>query len=149
MGKKQRSKKERERRVAVVPVIVGKHKRKLKIGLVTPRCSGGWIVPTGKTEKKMSNRQVATLEAFEEAGMLGKLDREFRIDVLLPSPCKQYERRTTVFLLYVKRILKSWPEDDERRRKKVSLKAYLRMVPNQKLKRRLSKAGKHGAINGK
>lgn len=144
MGNKGRDK---ERRVAVVPVIEGK--RKLKVALVTPRCSGGWIVPTGKAEKKMSDRQVATLEAFEEAGMLGRLDRQFCIDVLMPSPCKQYERRTTVFLLYVKRILKSWPEDDERRRKKVSLKAYLRMIPNQKLKRRLSKAGKHGASNGK
>jgi 8-oxo-dGTP pyrophosphatase MutT (NUDIX family) len=144
MGKKQRDK---QRRVAVVPVIEGKHG--LKIGLVTPRGSGGWIVPTGKKEKKMSDRQVATLEAFEEAGMLGKLDSKFRIDVVLPSPCKRYERRTTVFLLYVKRILKSWPEGDERRRKKVSLKAYLRMVPSQKLKRRLGKAGITGAIYGK
>jgi 8-oxo-dGTP pyrophosphatase MutT (NUDIX family) len=136
MGKKLRDK---QRRVAVVPVIEGK--RKLKIGMVTPRCSDGWIVPTGKKEKKLSDRQVATLEAFEEAGLLGKLDSKFRIDVRLPSPCKQYERKTTVFLLYVKRILKSWPEDDERRRKQVSLKEYLQTVPSQKLKRRLSKAG--------
>ena len=136
MGRKHRAK---QRRVAVVPVI--EDKGKLKIGLVTPRCTDGWIVPTGKTEKKMSDRQVATLEAFEEAGLLGKLDSKFRIDVVLPSPCKRHERKTTVFLLYVKRILKSWPEDDERRRKQVSLKTYLRMVPSQKLKRRLGKAG--------
>ena len=135
MGKKRRDKQER---VAVVPVIEGK--RKLKIGMVTPRCSGGWIVPTGKTEKKLSDREVAALEAFEEAGMLGKIDSKFRIRVTLPSPCKQYERKTTVFLLYVKRILKSWPEADERRRRQVSVKAYLQTIPNEKLRRRL-KAG--------
>lgn len=136
MGKKLRDK---QQRVAVVPVIGSK--RKLKICMVTRRCRDGWIVPTGKTEKKLSNRQVATLEAFEEAGMLGKLDSKFRIQVKLPSPCKQYERKTTVFLLHVKRILKSWPEEDERRRRQVSLKEYLQTVPNQKLKRRLGKAG--------
>jgi 8-oxo-dGTP pyrophosphatase MutT (NUDIX family) len=136
MGKKHRDK---QRRVAVVPVIAGK--RKLKIGLVTPRCTDGWIVPTGKTEKKMSDRRVAALEAFEEAGLLGKLDSKFRIDVVLPSPCKRHERKTTVFLLHVKRILKSWPEDKQRRRKQVSLKTYLRSIPSHKLKQRLGKAG--------
>jgi len=136
MGRKASGK---QRRVAVVPVIAGK--RKLRIGMVTPRCQDGWIVPTGKKEKKMSDRQVAALEAFEEAGLLGKLDNKFRIDVLLPGPGKHEARRTTVFLLHVKRILKSWPEDDERRRKQVSLKRYLRKLPSRKLKRRLGKAG--------
>lgn len=136
MGKKRRDK---QPRIAVVPIIVGK--RKIKIGMVTSRCQQRWIVPTGKTEKKLSDRQVATLEAFEEAGMLGKLDSRFCIRVVLPSPCDQYERKTRVFLLYVKRILKTWPEDDERRRKQVTIKQYLRTVSSAKLRRRLGKAG--------
>ncbi len=126
-------------RVAVVPIIA--HKNKSKIGLVTSRDQHQWIIPTGKTEKKLSERQVATLEAFEEGGMLGKLDRHFRTEVMLPSPCGKYQRKTTVFLLYVKRMLKTWPEFDERRRKQVSVKHYLHTVPSPKLKRRLSKLG--------
>lgn len=126
-------------RVAVVPLIA--HKSKLKIGLVTSRAQRQWIIPTGKTEKKLSERQVATLEAFEEGGMLGKLDRHFRTQVMLPSPCGRYERKTTVFLLYVKRMLKTWPEFDQRRRKQVSVKQYLHTVPSSKLKRRLAKSG--------
>lgn len=136
MGKRLKDKQER---IAVVPIIAGK--RKLKIGMVTARCRERWIVPTGKTEKKLSDRQVAVLEAFEEAGLLGKLDTKFRIQVRLPSPCRQYERKTTVFLLHVKRILKTWPENHERRRKQVSVKEYLRSIPSHKLKRRLGKAG--------
>lgn len=136
MGKKRKNK---QKRIAVVPIIAGK--RKVKIGMVTSRCQQRWIVPTGKTEKKLSYRQVAVLEAFEEAGLLGKLDSKFRIQVRLPSPCRQYERTTTVFLLYVKRILKTWPENHERKRRQVSVKEYLQTVPSDKLKRRLDKAG--------
>ena len=136
MSKKRSDK---QLRIAVVPIIA--HKRKLKIGLVTSRVQGQWIIPTGKTERKLSDRQVATLEAFEEGGMLGKLDRAFRTQVVLPSPCGKYRRKTTVFLLYVKRMLKTWPEIDERRRKLISAKAFMQSLGSGKLKRRLSKAG--------
>lgn len=136
MSKQRRDK---QPRIAVVPIIT--HKRKLKIGLVTSRAQQQWIIPTGKTERKLSDRQVASLEAFEEGGMLGKLDRAFRTRVVLPSPCGKYRRKTTVFLLHVTRMLKTWPEIDERRRKKVSVKSYLEGLGSGKLKRRLSKAG--------
>jgi 8-oxo-dGTP pyrophosphatase MutT (NUDIX family) len=126
-------------RIAVVPVIVRKKKR--SIGLVTSRAQQQWIIPTGKTERKLSNRQVAALEAFEEGGMLGKLDKRFKLEVLLPSPCGQFQRKTTVFVLYVKRMLKNWPEHAQRRRKQVSVKTYLQSLPSQKLRRHLAAAG--------
>ena len=129
---------DKQQRVAVVPVIVGKKKR--SIGLVTSRAAHHWIIPTGKTERKLSNRQVARLEAFEEGGMLGKLDKHFSTQIRLPSPCGQYERKTTVYVLYVKRLLKTWPEDNERRRKQVSAKAYLQSVCCAELKKKLSRA---------
>jgi 8-oxo-dGTP pyrophosphatase MutT (NUDIX family) len=132
----------KQERVAVVPVVM--KKAKPKVYLITSREQGHWIIPTGKMEKKLSNRRVATLEAFEEAGILGKLDRNFRAQVLLQSPCGRHERKTTVFLLYVKRILKTWPEIGERKRKQVSAKEYLQSVSNEKLKRQLSKAGVDG-----
>ena len=109
--------------------------------MITSREQHKWIIPTGKKEKNLSDRQVAALEAFEEAGMLGKLDKDFKIQVSQQSPCGKYERKTTVYLLHVKRILKHWPEIDERKRKHVSVKNYLKSVSNDKLKRKLSKAG--------
>ena len=131
--------KHKHTRIAVIPVV--RIKSKLKVCLVTSREQHKWIIPTGKKEKKLSDRKVAALEAFEEAGILGKLDKNFRVQVSEQYHCGKYERKTTVYLLHVKRILKHWPEIDERKRKHVSVKAYLKSVSNTKLKRKLSKAG--------
>lgn len=134
MASKQHHKK---KRIAVVPVVMSK--TRLKVYLITSREERKWIIPTGKLEKKLNNRQVAALEAFEEAGILGKLDKHFREQVLLQSPSGKHKRKTTVFLLYVKRILKCWPEIHDRKRKLVSLKKYLKSISNRKLKRKLAK----------
>ncbi len=127
----------KQKRVAVVPVVMNKTKR--QVYLITSRQERQWIIPTGKREKKLSNRQVAALEAFEEAGILGKLDKHFRERVLLHSPSGKRKRKTTVFLLYVKRTLKYWPEIRERKRKLVSMKEYLKSVSSKTLKRKLAK----------
>lgn len=127
----------KKKRIAVVPVVM--NKARLKVYLITSREKRKWIIPTGKLEKKLSNRQVAALEAFEEAGILGKLDKHFREQVLLQSPSGKHKRKTTIFLLYVKRILKCWPEIHDRKRKLVSLKKYLESISDRKLKRKLAK----------
>lgn len=140
MGKKHEKLK---KRVAVLPVLMKKckHRKKRKpqceIYLVTSREQGQWIIPTGKLERNLSNRRVALLEAFEEAGVLGRLDEQFKIQVKLLSPCGKRKRKTIIFLLYVKRILKRWPEKRQRKRKSVSIESYARTVPNKKLKKKL------------
>ena len=140
MGKKHQKLKQR---VAVLPILIKKGKRKkkrnkkCKIYLITSREQGQWIIPTGKLEKNLSNRRVALLEAFEEAGILGKLDEEFKIQVLLQSPRGKKKRKTIVFLLYVKRILNHWPEQSERKRKSVSIQAYVKTVSDKKFKRKI------------
>ena len=141
MGKRHQKLKQR---VAVLPILIKKGKRKkkkhwkkCKIYLITSREQGQWIIPTGKLEKNLSNRRVALLEAFEEAGILGKLDEQFKVQVLLQSPCGKKKRKTIVFLLYVKRILNHWPEESERKRKSVSIQTYMKTVSDKKLKRKL------------
>ena len=140
MGKKHQKLKQR---VAVLPILIKKGKRKkkrnkkCKIYLITSREQGQWIIPTGKLEKNLSNRRVALLEAFEEAGILGKLDEEFKVQVLLQSPRGKKKRKTIVFLLYVKRILNHWPEQSERKRKSVSIQAYVKTVSDKKFKRKI------------
>ncbi len=140
MGKKHEKLKQR---VAVLPILMKKGKRNKKrkkkcmIYLVTSREQGQWIIPTGKLEKNLSNRRVALLEAFEEAGILGKLDEQFKVQVLLQSPRGKKKRKTIVFLLHVKRILNHWPEESERKRKSVSIQTYVKTVSNKKLKRKL------------
>ena len=127
---------DKNERIAVVPIV--KNHAKLRVYLVTSREQRQWIIPTGKLEKKLSNRKVAALEAFEEAGIIGKLDKHFSERVLLQSPSGKHARKTTVFLLHVKQILKFWPEIRERKRKLVSIKKYLKSISNKKLKRKLA-----------
>lgn len=43
----------------------------LEIVLVTSRTNGRWIVPKGRPEPGLRGHQVAELEAYEEAGLLG------------------------------------------------------------------------------
>ena len=140
MGKKHQKLKQR---VAALPILVkkSKHKKKRKkkcmVYMITSREQGQWIIPTGKLEKNLSNRRVALLEAFEEAGILGVLDEQFKVQILLQSPSGKKKRKTIVFLLYVKRILNHWPEENERRRKFVSIQTYAKTVSDKKLKKKL------------
>jgi len=124
-------------RVAVIPVV--KVKKRFMVYMITSREQQTWIIPTGKFEEKLSCRKVALLEAFEEAGILGRLDKKFKESVRLSSPSGKHTRKNTVFLLHVKRKLKHWPEFKERKRKLVSLKSYLKSISNVKLKKKLVK----------
>ena len=140
MGKKHQKLKQR---VAVLPILIkkSKHKKKRKkkcmVYMITSREQGQWIIPTGKLEKNLSNRRVALLEAFEEAGIIGELDEQFKVQVLIQSPRGKKKRKTIIFLLYVKRILNEWPEKSERKRKSVSIETYVKTVSDKKLKRNL------------
>ncbi len=64
-----------KQRIAVLPLIEVRGKQ--KVFLVTSRFSGHWILPTGKYEDLLSNKQVAVLEAFEEAGVAGSIDKKY------------------------------------------------------------------------
>ena len=135
MGKKHQK---LNKRVAVLPILMEnsknkkkhgkKRKKKCKIYLVTSRVQGQWILPTGKLEKNLSNRRVALLEAFEEAGILGKLDAQFKVHVQLQRPCGKKARTTIVFLLYV---------ESQRKRKAISIESYIETVSDKKLKKKL------------
>ncbi|MDQ6992381.1 MAG: NUDIX domain-containing protein [Mariprofundus sp.] len=127
----------KKQRIAVIPIV--KVKSNLMVCMVTSREQHTWIIPTGKLEKKISCRRVAALEAFEEAGILGNLDKKFKVRLFLKTPSGKHTRKNTVFLLYVTRKLKRWPECKERRRKLVPLEKYIDSLSCPKLKKKLKK----------
>lgn len=49
---------------------------KLKVLMITSRDSGRWLIPKGWPIKRRSLRKVAEQEAFEEAGVKGKIARK-------------------------------------------------------------------------
>ena len=120
-----------QKRVAVVPVL--KKNNKHQVCLVTSRCKRKWIVPTGKPEKHLSDAEVAILEAYEEAGVQGKLDKSFRKSIEVCSPSGKKFRKTELFLINVDRQLNKWPEMKQRRRKFVDIAKLDRFVCCQTL----------------
>lgn len=92
---------------------------RLEVLLVTSRDTGRWILPKGWAEKEVKPHAMAAREAFEEAGVLGRIAKK-------PFATYQYEKRlcedrsvsceVTVFPLEVDEILEDWPEKGQRRR---------------------------------
>lgn len=90
-----------------------------EVMLITSRDTGRWIIPKGWPMQRLSRRAIAAREAYEEAGLRGKVGKypigaycyEKRLSAGRSVPCQ-----VTVFLLEVKRQLDDWPEKQDRQR---------------------------------
>lgn len=99
-------------------------KGKLWVMIIT-NCSGrSWILPKGQPESDKRDAQVAHLEAFEEAGVLGKQN--------VSRKHKSFKRKDGGFLnvypFKIRKILGSWPEKNVRKRSLVPVKEALSLV---------------------
>ncbi|PWE33307.1 NUDIX hydrolase [Maritimibacter sp. 55A14] len=91
----------------------------IEVLLVTSRESGRWLVPKGWPMDRQTPAAAAAREAYEEAGVLGRMrdeviglysyQKEMVEDAL---PCV-----VAVFALEVREVLKDYPEASERKRK--------------------------------
>lgn len=105
---------------------------KPKILLITSRSHKRWIIPKGIIENDLSPAESAVKEAYEEAGIRGKL---------YPNPIGKYKFNkwggtvtVAVFLLEVTRIFAHWPESSFRERKWVSIQDAAELVDIKGLK---------------
>ncbi|MBP2228710.1 NUDIX hydrolase [Azospirillum agricola] len=91
--------------------------------LVTSRETRRWIIPKGWAEKGIKPRAMAAREAFEEAGVTGKVRKRpygsYRYEKRLAAG-RSVECEVTVFLLEVREELDEWPERHERDRRWLS-----------------------------
>jgi 8-oxo-dGTP pyrophosphatase MutT (NUDIX family) len=95
----------------------------LQVLLITTRDTGRWLVPKGWPEKGMAPHQLAAHEAFEEAGITGKVSKHpvGSFEYLKRLEGRSAKRcRVMVFSLEVAEELADWPERDERRRQWMS-----------------------------
>lgn len=85
----------------------------VEVLLITTRKRGRWICPKGNIEKNLGLHASAHMEAFEEAGVEGRI---------LPPALGIYahgdppETDVRIFLLEVEEEHGTWPEADERER---------------------------------
>ena len=88
--------------------------------LITSRDTGRWIIPKGWPHDGRGARVVAAREAFEEAGLKGRVRKRaigtYRYAKRL-SPKESLVCRVTVFLMEVKSELDDWPEKAARVRR--------------------------------
>ncbi len=102
--------------VAALPVRTGANARP-EILLITSRERHRWIIPKGWPMKNRSDAEAAETEAFEEAGLIGKMEK---------APIGSYEYvkiddagngkpcRVDVYVMNVTDRHKTWPEQGER-----------------------------------
>lgn len=104
---------------------------RLRILMVTSRCTGRWVMPKGWTMEGKSLWRAAEIEALEEAGVTGHISHipigRYFYDKVLDDgsimPC-----RVTLFPLIVDGVRRRWKERRERRRRWFSVKGAARAV---------------------
>lgn len=115
MKKSRRAPGDARAQIAAMPVRLGTD-GKPEIMLVTSRTTKRWIVPKGWPMKGMKDHDAAAREAFEEAGVVGKIGKK-------PAGRYSYWKRfedhfalceVTLYLLEVERQLPDWVERGER-----------------------------------
>jgi 8-oxo-dGTP pyrophosphatase MutT (NUDIX family) len=107
-------------RLQIAALPLRKQGRNIEILLISSRETKRWIIPKGWPMLGLEDYQAAELEAFEEAGVRGKMGEE-------PIGLFSYNKRkksgrllpcsVTVYALNVEKLLRDWPEKHERKRK--------------------------------
>lgn len=102
------------------------------IVLITTRSSGRWIIPKGYVEKGMSPAESAAKEAWEEGGIVGKVESKPIGTYVYRRPSGMYSVK--VYPLEVESLLERWDEMHLRQRRVVSPAEALDMIVHDELK---------------
>jgi 8-oxo-dGTP pyrophosphatase MutT (NUDIX family) len=108
---------------------------KVQFLLVTTRRSGKWMTPKGNLMKGKAASEAAEIEAFEEAGAIGKI-KEACVGEFLYRSKSRRSRGPALVALYpmkVKKTFDKFPERKQRRRKWFNRKKAISMVKHKEL----------------
>ncbi|MDZ8120367.1 NUDIX hydrolase [Pontiella agarivorans] len=107
-------------------------KGQLKVVMITS-ARGYWIFPKGRFEDKLGKSGTAALEALEEAGIEGRVDKKhvYRTKVLIKSGELV---RLSLFALKVNIIHDEWDENDRRKRRIVSIREAKTLITSEGLR---------------
>jgi 8-oxo-dGTP pyrophosphatase MutT (NUDIX family) len=119
------------RQVAVLAIST---KRPGKILLVTSRHSKSWSLAKGRIDVSLGAVESARREAFEEAGILGRMPAA-SIGSYMHRKSSGGTFQVRVFKMYVQKELFDWPEKQERTRRWVSVATALTLISNPSLYR--------------
>ena len=106
-------------------------KGQLQFCLVSVRRGANWIMPKGNIEPGESEVECAGREAFEEAGLEGRVLEPVLSRFSANKGKKSVE--VTVWLMEVENCLKKWPEKKSRARQWVSPRKAIRLLARPRL----------------
>lgn len=125
----------RHDQVAAIPVRTGAEGQ-LEVLLVTTRETQRWVVPKGWPLPPRPDHEAAAVEAWEEAGVRGTIER-------IPLGTFNYDKRqksgllpvrVSAFVMKVTEEASTWPEASQRRRAWFSTEAASEAVTEDGLK---------------
>lgn len=135
-----------ERQHAALPYVV--YDGNIEVLLLTSRDTQRWVIPKGWPKKRMTAYELAALEAFEEAGLEGQIEKE-------PLGCYHYVKRlkrdeevlcrVDVFPMLVQTQLLDWPEKEQRNLSWVAPQRAAQLVDEKELSWLLRSFGPKGA----
>jgi 8-oxo-dGTP pyrophosphatase MutT (NUDIX family) len=105
--------------------------RRGRVCLITSRNGKRWIIPKGWIEPGQSAGETALQEAWEEAGLVGALEREPIGSYLYEKDGQQFH--VTVFVMKVTSVEQDWPERNFRERSWVSPVGFFDRIEDQGL----------------
>ena len=110
--------------------------RKPEILLVTGKRSSRWIIPKGWPMAGKSLAAAAQIEAFEEAGVEGKVDPQplGTLGHIKSTAFGSIRAEITVHALKVEQELDDWPEKEERTRRWFPFKEAAAKVRSRELR---------------
>lgn len=123
------------RQIAAIPIRRDEDGH-LEVLLVTSRETRRWVVPKGWPIDGKSDAEAAEVEAWEEAGVLGRIGKH-------PIGVYGYDKRrpkstvpvlVEVYVLQVSDVLTEWPESRERRRQWFAPEEAAELVHEDELK---------------
>jgi 8-oxo-dGTP pyrophosphatase MutT (NUDIX family) len=122
----------------------------LEILVVTTRQSRRWIVPKGWPIKRLTPSKAAAREAFEEAGVRGKIGARaignFRYKKAAEENGAQANCEVKVFPLLVKRQSATWPECGQRVVQWVDPEKAISLIREPELKSMVAKFAKRASV---
>ncbi len=114
----------------------------IEILLVTSRTTGRWLIPKGGVMANFVDMNAARQEAFEEAGVTGRMQRKSigtytysKLDAGYPAQLC----RVKVYALEVVHELRAWPEMTQRKRRWYAVKDALKRVGERDLRKIVQK----------
>ena len=114
-----------------------KHGEGIEVLLITSRETRRWVIPKGWPMRNLSDHNAAKQEAFEEAGIEGKIGKKsigsFTYNKRMKSGRMQ-QVQVTVYAMEVSRLLDKWPEQNQRKRQWFALSEAVERVNEDGLK---------------